>query len=257
MRPCRILVLAPHPDDELVGFAALIARRRLAGASVVVLFLTDGLPEAEALWPWRRRARPRMVAKRRAEAERVATELGLAAAIFLDIPSRRLKDRLGEALAAVRAVLAAQAIDAVWVPAYEGGHQDHDAASFLASRLRPQLPVFEAPLYNFAEGAVRSQCFLSPPGPAAELVTLASEERVEKRRLLALYASERGNLDYVEIAREALRPQPDHDYSRPPHPGKTFYQRFQWVPFRHPRVDFTTPEEVCRALMGEIGGRNT
>ena len=107
----------------------------------------------------------------------------------------------------------------------------------------------EAPLYSFANGVVRSQSFPSPSDPA-ELLTLTPEDQGEKRRLLALYASERGNLDYVETVREALRPQPDHDYGRPPHPGKTFYQRFQWVPFRHPRVDFTTPEEVCRALAG-------
>lgn len=245
----RILVLAPHPDDEVVGFSALIARRRRAGAKVMVAFLTDGLPEVEAMWPWRRRERPSMAARRRTEAERVAAALGLAATCFLDIPSRRLKDRLAEALGAVRAATADQAINIVWAPAYEGGHQDHDAASFLASLLRPQLPVFEAPLYTFAGGVVRSQNF-APPSPPAELLTLTPEEQREKRRQLALYASERGNLGYVETVGEALRPQPAYDYSRPPHPGKTFYQRFQWVPFRHPRVDFTTPEQVCRALAG-------
>lgn len=243
-----VLVLAPHPDDEVVGFSALIGRRRAVGAAVSVLFLTDGLPAAEVLWPWHRRRRPAMAARRRDEAERVARAMGLETTIFLDIPSRRLKDELTLAGAAIADAVARLGIGAVWAPAYEGGHQDHDATSFLASRLKPGLPVFEAPLYNFAGGVVRSQAFPSPPGLDAELVALTPEEQAEKRRLLAMYDSERRNLDYVEAGREALRPQPDYDYGRPPHPGKTFYQRFQWVPFRHPRVDFTTPEEVCRAL---------
>ena len=48
--------------------------------------------------------------------------------------------------------------------------------------------------------------------------------------------------------REALRPLARHDYSRPPHPGRLFYERHQWVPFRHPRVDFTPPAAVLAAI---------
>jgi LmbE family N-acetylglucosaminyl deacetylase len=246
-----ILVLAPHPDDEVVGFAARIARRRAMGARIEILFLTDGIPPAEALWPWSRSGRPARVVRRRAEAEAVARRLGVVIAGFLDIPSRRLKDHLAEARDAVRAALARGAAGELWVPAYEGAHQDHDAANFLASRLGG-VAVWEAPLYGFAGGEVRRQEFLDG-GVGADVVTLTAEERQAKRDLLAVYASERGNLDYVGCEREALRPLAAYDYSRPPHPGKTFYQRFQWVPFRHPRVDFTTPEEVCRALAGVDG----
>ncbi len=37
----------------------------------------------------------------------------------------------------------------------------------------------------------------------------------------------------------AFRPFAGYDYARPPHPGVLFYQRFQWVWPRHPRVDYT------------------
>lgn len=85
------------------------------------------------------------------------------------------------------------------------------------------------------------------------ILWLSPAEQAAKRALLALYASERGNLRRIGLTREGLRPLPRHDYSRPPHPGPCFYQRFQWVPFRHPRVDFTSPDDICVRL-AEIAG---
>ncbi len=47
-RATRLLVLAPHPDDEALGAAGLIARVRAKGGDVHVVLLTsgDGFPEA-------------------------------------------------------------------------------------------------------------------------------------------------------------------------------------------------------------------
>src|SRR5215831_11579943 len=44
----RLLVFAPHPDDEVLGAAGLIARVRSQGGAVHVVLLTsgDGFPEA-------------------------------------------------------------------------------------------------------------------------------------------------------------------------------------------------------------------
>ena len=49
-------------------------------------------------------------------------------------------------------------------------------------------------------------------------------------------------------AAEALRPLAPYDYGAPPHPGRLWYARFQWVPFRHPQVDFTRPADVYAAF---------
>lgn len=40
--PQRLLVIAPHPDDETLGCGAAIARARAAGAEVRVVVVTDG-----------------------------------------------------------------------------------------------------------------------------------------------------------------------------------------------------------------------
>jgi LmbE family N-acetylglucosaminyl deacetylase len=242
----RILVLAPHPDDEVVGCCAALGRALREGARASCLYLTTGVPAREVLWPWARRRHGRRVERRRAEARRAAALLGIAPVDFAAVPSRRLKEHLGPARARVQAALRELAIDLLWVPAYEGGHQDHDAASFLASTLRDAVEVWEFSEYNYAGGRVRAQAFPRPSG-AERAIELDGEERARKRRALALYASERGNLRHVGVAREVLRPLAAYDYSRPPHPGTLFYQRFQWVP-RHPRVDHTRPEEVCAAF---------
>ncbi len=243
----RILVLIPHADDEVVGCAAAIGRARAAGAEVIALYLTTGIPDRTVFWPWQRRHHADRVARRRREARATAELLGLRPWRFLDIPARCLKGRLHAALGEARRAIADTEADMVWAPAYEGGHQDHDSASFLASHLRDLVPVWEFAEYGFAGGIVRRQEFPEANG-SEQALALTADEMALKRRALALYASETGNLGYVGTARECFRPQADYDYRAPPHPGKAFYQRFQWVPFRHPRIDFTTPAEVCRAL---------
>jgi LmbE family N-acetylglucosaminyl deacetylase len=236
----RILVLAPHPDDEVVGCAVALRRAIAQGAAARVLFLTTGVPARGVLWPWQRRRHEAMVARRRAEAVAAARRLGIEIAGFEAWPTRTLKEHLADAERRVRA--AAAAAGEVWAPAWEGAHQDHDVASWIAARLA--RPVLEFAEYGFAGGVVRSNAFAEGGGE----IRLTAEEAAWKRGLLALYASERGNLRHIRVEQEALRPLPRHDYARPPHEGRLFYQRFQWVPFRHPRIDFARPEEVCRAL---------
>ena len=53
---------------------------------------------------------------------------------------------------------------------------------------------------------------------------------------------------HIAAGREAFRPFAGYDYTKAPHPGVLFYQRFQWVWPRHPRVDYSKADEVCAAL---------
>jgi N-acetylglucosamine malate deacetylase 1 len=245
--PRRVLILAPHPDDEIVacGIAAMRVRRQ--GAQLAVVFLTTGVPPREVLWPWQRAGYEARVARRRNEAARAAELLQLGLGGFSDIPSRRLVRHFDEAAALVERAIDAAASTELWVTAFEGAHQDHDAANALAARFRGRLPVWEFAAYNYAGGKVRSNQFVDARGGVVELAATRDEARL-KREALALYASERGNLRHIRVREEAYRPLPRHDYGAPPHAGTLFRERFHWVPLRHPRIDFTPSAEIYSVL---------
>jgi LmbE family N-acetylglucosaminyl deacetylase len=246
-RTRRILILAPHPDDETVACGIAARRARAEGARLFVLYLTTGVAPRDLLWPWRRGGHDTRVARRRDESRAAAALVGIEPAGFLDIASRRLLAHLDEAAVAVDRALAQTAADCLWVPAFEGAHQDHDAANALAARVRDRLPVWEFAAYNYAGGQVRTNRFIDARGGVIEL-RLSRAEALLKRRALALYASERGNLAHIKTTEEAYRPLPRHDYAAPPHEGTLFRERFHWVPFRHPRIDFTPSAAVYAAL---------
>ncbi len=243
----RILILIPHPDDEVVGAFAAIERARARGSTVLGAYLTTGVPAAEVLWPWERSGHAGRVSVRWGEARRAASLLGIQPAMRQLVPTRRLKDHLGPTRERLLDLIGAMGVEVLWTPAYEGGHQDHDTASFLAGTLKDLVEVWEFSEYNLSGRRARSQEFPRAIGGERELL-LDGAQRDRKRAALAIYASERGNLRHIRPDREVFRPLPLHDFSRPPHPGKLFYQRFQWVP-RHPRIDHTHPEEVCRAFL--------
>jgi len=242
------MVLAPHPDDEIVACGLAISRARAADARVFVLYLTTGIPAPEALWAWQRAGHTARVSRRRAEAHAAAALVGLEPIGFLDYPARRLRHHLDAAAAAIGRAVMQCAADSLWVPAFEGAHQDHDAANALAAQFCDVLPVHEFAAYNFAGGRVRSNRFADRRDDEVTIEATV-EEAALKRQALACYESERGNLRHIGAERESWRPLRHYDYRAPPHPGRLFRERFHWVPFRHPRIDF----EASTAVYAEIG----
>lgn len=94
----RVLVLAAHPDDEVLGMGGTIARHVEAGDDVRITCVTDGSSTQY----------PGDAAKRRqkdAEAVRAARALGVEDFVHLDLPDMRL-DTLPHV--EVNAVVAAQ-----------------------------------------------------------------------------------------------------------------------------------------------------
>jgi N-acetylglucosamine malate deacetylase 1 len=240
----------------VVACCAAIGRAKAAGARVSLVFLTHGCVDQATMWPWARRRYAAVVARRLAEAELAAAQLGATVAGWSSRPARRLWRELPAVEREIRAALTAVAADQLWVPAFEGGNPDHDGVSVVASRLADEgLSVLEFAEYNLAGGRAKSHAFPAPNGTETVLA-LTEAEQAAKRAALALYPSEQGNLGYVGAARETFRPLAAYDYARPPHAGQLWYARFQWVPFRHPGVDFTQPSDVTRELSNYLGRKS-
>ena len=242
----RLLVLVPHPDDEVVGVCAGITRARANGSSVFGAYLTNGVPAKELHWPWQRSEVAVRVQRRWRESETVAAALGIVPAWRQDTPTRTLKSFIKQTIAAIREVINRYNVDTIWTPAYEGGHQDHDTANFIASRFSSQVRVWEFSEYNFACGKVRKQQFPHETGHEIVL-TLDEREQSFKHRMYAVYASEQGTLRHMGLRTESFRPLKTYDYTRRPHAGRLYYQRLQWIPFQ-PRIDYCRPEDICRAF---------
>jgi LmbE family N-acetylglucosaminyl deacetylase len=250
----NILVLVPHPDDEVVGCAMAIDAARRQGCRVHAAYLTTGVPPREVMWSWQRGAHhDRQLQTRRHEMNTVAGELGLNVALCTDIPSRHLRYHITSTISQLDDIVELNRIDMLWVPAYEGGHQDHDVANFVGAMLKARVAVWEFSEYHFAHARVTTHRFVTPGG-GERVLTLPPHAVSRKRRLLGLYESEQKNLRHIATRQEVFRPLARYDYNRPPHGGRLFYQRHQWVPW-HPRVDATQPEEVCRAMRAYVATR--
>ena len=79
----RVLVIAAHPDDEVLGMGGTIAVHTSAGDEVRVLVVTDG---SSTQYPGDAEIR----ARKEQEAVEAATELGVEDYVHLDLPDMRL-----------------------------------------------------------------------------------------------------------------------------------------------------------------------
>src|SRR5579884_1853475 len=148
----RILLLVPHPDDEVVAAAASIGRAKAQGAALFALYLTDGCLSRETMWAWRRGGHARLVARRRSEAERAAAALGLTPIGWATRPARFLWRELPQVHAEIRTAVAAYRPDQIWLPSYEGGNPDHDALNALGQLFVDEVSVLEFAEYNYFGG---------------------------------------------------------------------------------------------------------
>jgi LmbE family N-acetylglucosaminyl deacetylase len=123
VRAASALVLAPHFDDEVLGCGGLLAQLTAAGATVRVLFLTDGGGGREAVAD-----RDGYRLRRRQEALAAAAVLGLAGCDFLDLPDGSLAQHLAQAVDGVRQALLDQRPELLLCPSPLEVTADHRAA---------------------------------------------------------------------------------------------------------------------------------
>ncbi len=139
----RLLVFAPHPDDEALACGGLIQRAFAAGATVRVIFATSGdnnpWPQrfVENRWQMMPNDRARWGARRREESRRAIERLGgnRDMARFLNFPDQGLTRLLMVASELVVAELTAELVcwrpTLIVGPALNDTHADHSALHVL------------------------------------------------------------------------------------------------------------------------------
>lgn len=121
----RVLLLAPHPDDEAIGAGGSLVLEAEAGADTIVLFLTDGARGASG-----RGGEGKL---RRLEAAESADVLDLSAYLISPWQSRDLRHGR-DAAATIGAILAALEPAEVWLPSPYDGHPTHLASTLTGLR---------------------------------------------------------------------------------------------------------------------------
>lgn len=118
MNPERVLVIAPHPDDEVLGCGGSIARFAAQGAQVTVVAVCADLPPLYG---------PDVAPTVEREARAAHAVLGVHESVFLDLPSVEVSRGSVAALnGPLQAVLDRVAPDLVLIP-FPDRHVDHKA----------------------------------------------------------------------------------------------------------------------------------
>lgn len=232
----RVLVIAAHPDDEVIGIGGQLPRLRHAS----VLHVTDGAPrdgrDAE------RAGFARIedyAAARRQEVEKALGLAGIDAAqtACLGIPDQQAGRELVRITQAVTATIREMRPIVVVTHAYEGGHPDHDAVAFAVQKARRILreageaapAVAEMTGYHGGEDGMEINSFLPHEDVQPVAVPLSASARALKQKMIACFATQRPVLQHFPVGgSECLRVAPRYDFTRPPHPGPLFYERHRW-----------------------------
>lgn len=142
-----LVVIAPHPDDETLGFGATASVLRSRGVPVTVVSVTDGGGSVPGL---SRLERTWLERDRRSEVRLAAGILGLDEPTYLGLPDGELSLHEDE-LAGVLAELLATQPEGTWCAAtWRGdGHPDHEAVgrSAAAAVGRTSAALLEFPVW--------------------------------------------------------------------------------------------------------------
>ena len=196
----RVMVVAPHPDDDSLAAGGLLQRALAAGAAVRVLFATDGENN-----PWTQRLverrlrigapeRERFGRRRRAEALAELERLGvpMADAAFLGYPDQGIGDLAAsggeEAIAPLREAFDAWRPTLLVLPSLFDLHPDHSALNILARCAVARLAPGRAP--SRVLGYLVHTRGPLPSGPARLRLDLSDAEWERKRAAIACHGTQ-------------------------------------------------------------------
>lgn len=137
----KVLVIAPHPDDEILGCGGTIARLTRAGAEVVVAIVTRGMAPQFS---------DEFVAAIRAEAKASHDLVGISETRYLDLPAAALETVPATKLNGTLAKLVQDVRpDTIFVPFVGDIHTDHQL-TFLAAMVAARPRDTHAPQRIYA-----------------------------------------------------------------------------------------------------------
>jgi LmbE family N-acetylglucosaminyl deacetylase len=183
----RVLVIvAPHPDDEVIGFGGVMFDHIAAGGQLVIVSVTDG----DAYDPAATAAERRSAGARRRDEQRESLGvLGIDAGVVvrLGIPDGSVASHVVSVTDALRGVLRScesTGMPLVVTPWRADGHPDHMATTS-AVRRAVASEILEVPIWSW-----RGRHVTEPGWRALSVVPISDAARDAKRAALARHRSQ-------------------------------------------------------------------
>ena len=184
---CRVLVLAPHMDDEVIGAGATLLQHVAAGSDVGIFFTTDSSGSSND--PTKRNQEREI---RHAEAELAIEHLGarlIGVAEFSDGNLSHHEQALGKELADL---IAETTPDQIFCPFASDMHRDHQAtAAGLGNALRNLGNKWSGEIWGYEVwSTLWPNVAVDCSGPWLE----------KKASAIACYRSQIAHMNYIEAA---------------------------------------------------------
>jgi N-acetylglucosamine malate deacetylase 1 len=182
----RVLVLAPHPDDETIGCGGTLCQHIERKDSVEVVFLTSGeLGLREAPKEEAHRVRE-------AEAHKACAALGISKLHFLRLPDWELNENTEAALKALTPVLERANPTLIYLPHPQESHPDHAATLPLTLESCEKANLTGVKLFTYEVWSPFRTC---------DSVVDISSYMDRKLEALSHYVSQLNDRDYIQATK--------------------------------------------------------
>lgn len=154
----KIVIFAPHPDDELIAAGGSILKWNKKGHDVYIVYITDGKTAYT-----KERERGRLIESektkiseeelaiiRSKEIDEVISFLGLPLENIykLNIPSHFIKDFINQAIKRIKSII--KNTDLIVLPSNNNWHEDHQDTYDIVVSAAQKLQLYDVNFYGYA-----------------------------------------------------------------------------------------------------------
>lgn len=209
-QPVDILVFAAHPDDEILGLSSVLQRHRKRMETVMVVYVTNGTGLIIESWKAKKEFARERFEERFREGKEALAYLNISEdyVCCLGFPDAGTHRYIKEMEIDIEALMKRFRPKRVYTHCIEGGHNDHDVVSYVVKRVCQKLSftnVYEWTEYYSGQpmGTENVSFRTRMKTSKVEVITLTSEERDLKRKMLACHRSQ--DVEQYYMQGEAIR----------------------------------------------------
>ncbi|MEN1969997.1 PIG-L family deacetylase [Lentibacillus sp. N15] len=193
-----ILVIAAHPDDEILGVGTTIYRHIKNGDNVTVVYVTNGSGGDGASWKTKINDTHHISEIRYREGIKALSLIGMFAqdVICLGYPDAGTHRYVDHIAHDVLSLIQKLKPERIYVHCIEGGHSDHDFTSFIVKAVCGKIEfnnVYEWAEYNRSQPlGTKDVKFLDNGSHCSKSINIdiTDRERLLKKKMLACHKSQ-------------------------------------------------------------------